>query len=131
MKCPKCGSETHRFDNVMYACDKCDWIRHADEVINTLSARYDIHPSYNGRCLTCDTPYEEGKEEGIKDGYEKGVRDMWEAMKLRCDENFFNEENDTTECHELIFEVAENGCEQLECTFKTCPIAKKLLKGVK
>jgi len=39
MKCPKCGSETHRFDNVMYACDKCDWIRHADEVINTLSER--------------------------------------------------------------------------------------------
>ena len=77
MKCPKCGSETHRFDDVMYACDKCDWIRHADEVINTLSARYDIHPSYNGRCLTCDTPYEEGKEEGIKDGYEKGVRTMY------------------------------------------------------
>ena len=39
MICPKCGSETHRFDNVMYACDKCDWIRHADEVINTLSER--------------------------------------------------------------------------------------------
>lgn len=39
MKCPKCGSETHRFDNVMYACDKCDWVRHADEVINTLWAR--------------------------------------------------------------------------------------------
>lgn len=39
MKCPKCGSETHRFDNVMYACDKGDWIRHADEVINTLSER--------------------------------------------------------------------------------------------
>jgi len=39
MKCPNCGSETHRFDNVMYACDKCDWIRHADEVINTLSER--------------------------------------------------------------------------------------------
>ena len=92
---------------------------------------YEIHPSYNGRCLTCDTPYEEGKEEGYKSGYKKGVRDMWEAMKLRCDENFFNEENDTTECHELVFEVAENGCEHLECAFETCPIAQKLLKGVK
>ena len=70
------------------------------------------------------------KDKELK-AYEKGVRDMWEAMKLRCDENFFNEENDTTECRELIFEVAENGCEHLECTFKTCPIAQKLLKGVK
>jgi hypothetical protein len=57
-------------------------------------------------------------EAGYKDGYKEGVRNMWEAMKLRCDENFFNE-------------VAENGCEHLECTFKTCPIAQKLLKGVK
>jgi hypothetical protein len=68
---------------------------------------------------------------GFEAGYEKGVRDMWEAMKLRCDENFFNENTDMTECHELIFEVAENGCEHLECTFETCPIAQKLLKGVK
>lgn len=120
MKCPKCGSETHRFDDVMYACDKCDWIRHADEVIHTLSARYDIHPSYNGRCLTCDTPYEEGKEEGIKDGYEKGVRDMWEALKANC-------YSTTMEFEGCCVGFDKDG----NCDINNCPIAQKLLKAVK
>ena len=127
MKCPKCGSETHRFDDVMYACDKCDWIRHADEVINTLSARYDIHPSYNGRCLTCDTPYEEGKEEGIKDGYEKGVRDMWEATQRTCIKKTFISCSSSAACGEII--EKENNV--ATCHLNNCPIAQKLLKGVK
>jgi len=73
----------------------------------------------NTMCLDCKT------------AYKKGLRNMWEAMKLRCDENFFNEDTDTTECHELVFEVAENGCEHVECKFNNCPIAQKLLKAVK
>ena len=48
-----------------------------------------------------------------KDGYEKGVRDMWEISK------------DKLSC------MCDSWYIKNKCVFETCPIAQKLLKGVK
>ena len=53
-------------------------------------------------------------EEGIKDGYEKGVRDMWEATRQKCG-------------YRIVTLCDIGGV----CNIETCPIAQKLLKGVK
>ena len=52
-------------------------------------------------------------EAGYKDGYEKGVRDMWEVAK------------DKFSC------MCDSWYVKNKCVFETCPIAQKLLKGVK
>ena len=61
----------------------------------------------------------EAFEAGIKDGYEKGVRDMWEATREICRYGKGYKLCSKT-YHELV-----------ECISETCPIAEKLLKGVK
>ena len=57
----------------------------------------------------------ERDEKLFNQGYEKGVRDMWEVAKANCysctmEHGFDNNGN---------------------CDINTCPIAQKLLKGVK
>jgi IS1 family transposase len=39
VKCPKCGSETYIIDNVTYHCCKCEWEKHADDIIHELQAK--------------------------------------------------------------------------------------------
>ena len=50
---------------------------------------------------------------GFEAGYEKGVRDMWEATRQKCGYR--------------IATLCDIGG---VCNFETCPIAQKLLKGV-
>ena len=59
----------------------------------------------------------EAKEQDYKDGHKKGVRDMWEAGKEKCEGEAYFDGNNSAECKD-------------NCTFETCPIAQKLLKGV-
>jgi flagellar biosynthesis/type III secretory pathway protein FliH len=60
-----------------------------------------------------DRYYQDGIEDGKKAGYEKGVRDMWEVAK------------DKFSC------MCDSWYVKNKCVFETCPIAQKLLKGVK
>ena len=62
---------------------------------------------------------------GFEAGYEKGVRDMWEAMKSDCAFNM--SEYSPKKCWHGVDEEKYTK----KCTFETCPIAQKLLKAVK
>ena len=59
------------------------------------------------------------KDKELK-AYEKGVRDMFDVMQISCEERY------KATCCKLV-SVKFND----ECTFENCPIAQKLLKGVK
>jgi hypothetical protein len=78
----------------------------------------------DGLCPDCtddlkpNKTHEEAKEQDYKDGHKKGVRDMWEAGKEKCEGEAYFDGNNSAECKD-------------NCTFETCPIAQKLLKGVK
>ena len=75
------------------------------------------------RCLTeqevRDRYYQDGIEDGKKEGYEKGVRDMWEETRKICRYG---------KGYKLCSRTYD---ELVECISETCPIAEKLLKAVK
>jgi len=66
-------------------------------------------------------------------GYEKGVRDMWEVTKKHCEFKLvkYKETDDNGESFNAVEKTYCNEGNGKKCTFKTCPIAQKLLKGVK
>ena len=59
-------------------------------------------------------------KEGIKAGYEKGVRDMWGITKYNCRSATMEFDGSC-----VGFDKDDN------CDIDVCPIAQKLLKGVK
>jgi hypothetical protein len=64
----------------------------------------------------------EAFEAGIEAGYEKGVRDMWEATHNHCKK---------LHCGYVRPDVDQNCENGYMCVFNNCPIAQKLLKAVK
>lgn len=73
------------------------------------------------------------RREGYKDGYEKGVRDMWEASWRKCNRliSIEFESPDGIKYGTNTCKECENENNDYEiCTFEICPIAQKLLKGV-
>lgn len=66
---------------------------------------------------------------GFEAGYEKGVRDMWKAIQKHC----YELERIITENKKKKEWTIHEFCKprKRKCTFETCPIAQKLLKGVK
>ncbi len=62
-----------------------------------------------------------------KDGYEKGVRDMWEATQQTCIKKTFISCSKSAACGEVI----EKNNNVATCHINNCPIAQKLLKAVK
>ena len=82
----------------------------------------------DGLCPDCtddlkpNKTHEEAKEQDYKDGHKKGVRDMWEATHNHCKK---------LHCGYVRPDVDQNCENGYMCVFNNCPIAQKLLKGVK
>jgi len=64
---------------------------------------------------------------GFEAGYEKGVRDMFLELRETCNRHTTWDKEHKCKCNFRD----NNNIDLYPCNIETCPIAQKLLKGVK